>query len=280
MPIGSAPRPETSALDHASPFADTTLQIKGNRQGSTARVAKPVIVVIEDELSMRRLLRITLRANGYEVREAGTGKAGLVLAANRKPDLIILDLALPDVSGIDIISKVRGWWGARPIIVLSADHSESTKVRALETGADDYVTKPFTLNEMLARVRVALRHTTLGPSHDGAVVFRSHGISIDLLKREVYRDRTRVHLTPIEFRVLATLVRNAGMLMTHDTLLKEVWGPDFVENKHYLRTYLASLRRKLESNPAAPTLLQTESGIGYRIALDALENAPSAASQH
>jgi two-component system KDP operon response regulator KdpE len=244
------------------------------------RAAKTVIVIIEDELSMRRLLRTTLRAHGYEVREAGSGKAGLVLAATRKPDLILLDLGLPDMSGIDIISKVRGWWGARPIIILSAEHAESTKVRALELGADDYVTKPFAFNELLARIRVALRHTTRGLEQDGTVVFVSHGVSVDLLKREVFRDGVRVHLTPIEFRVLATLVRNAGLLVSRDTLLTEVWGPDYVENKHYLRTYLASLRQKLEHDPAAPTLLLTESGIGYRIAVESAVNAAAIASHH
>jgi two-component system KDP operon response regulator KdpE len=235
--------------------------------------ARPLIVVIEDDLKIRRLLRTGLKAHGYEVCEAGTGAAGLTLAATRKPDLIILDLGLPDMDGSEAIRQLRGWWTSRPLLVLSGRNSEFSKVSALELGADDYITKPFGLPELLARLRVALRHASKNVGSAENTRFSAQGIKVDLVRREVFRAGKRVHVTPIEYRVLATLVRNAGMLMTRDKLLTEVWGPKFVDNKHYLRTYMASLRRKLEADPARPKVFLTEAGVGYRIEPDSSETS-------
>jgi two-component system KDP operon response regulator KdpE len=231
---------------------------------------KPVVVVIEDQAKLRRLLRNCLQEAGFNVREAETGKAGLVVAATRKPDLIILDLGLPDVDGVEVIRKLREWWKARPIIILSGRQSETDKIAALELGADDYITKPFGLPEFLARVRAALRRASRHLNPDQSTAFRAHGIAVDTLRRQVTRDGAPVRITPNEFRVLATLVKNAGMLVTTDTLVNELWGPSCPSNnRNYLRTYMASLRQKLESDPTRPRLLLTEPGVGYRLVCDA-----------
>ena len=231
--------------------------------------SRALIVVIEDDPKIRRLLRTGLTAHGFEVSEAATGAAGLVQAATRKPDLILLDLGLPDMDGTDVIRKLLEWWTSRPLIVLSGRDTEFAKVSALESGADDYVTKPFGLPELLARIRVGLRHASRNLRSNGKAAFEAFGIKIDLMRREVTREGQRIHLTPIEFRMLAVLVRHAGSLVTRDKLLTEVWGPNFVENRHYLRTYVASLRRKLEPDPLRPKMLLTEAGVGYRLETEA-----------
>jgi two-component system KDP operon response regulator KdpE len=226
---------------------------------------KPVIVVIEDSVKMLRLLRTSLQEAGYEVRGAASGSAGLLAAASRKPDLVILDLGLPDLDGAEIIRKLREWWHSRPIIVLSGRDSEDAKVAALELGADDYVTKPFGMPELLARVHAALRRTAR-LAHSDQQALTSHGVSIDILRREVSRDGERIELTPNEFRVLATLAQSADLLVTTDQLVSEIWGPDAPASKrNYLRSYIAALRQKLEVDPVRPELLQTEAGVGYRL---------------
>jgi two-component system KDP operon response regulator KdpE len=226
---------------------------------------KPVIVVIEDSVKMLRLLRTSLQDAGYEVRGAASGGAGLLTAASRKPDLVILDLGLPDLDGAEIIRKLREWWDSRPIIVLSGRDSEDAKVAALELGADDYVTKPFGMPELLARVHAALRRTAR-LAHADEQTLTSYGVSIDILHREVTREGERITLTPNEFRVLAALAQNAGLLVTTDQLVREIWGPDAPANRrNYLRSYIAALRQKLEADPLKPELLQTEAGVGYRL---------------
>jgi len=229
-----------------------------------------VVVLIEDDAKLRRLLRSSLREAGFDVREADSGRTGLMVAATRKPDLILLDLGLPDVEGAEVIKKIRQWWSTRPLIILSGRSSEAAKVAALELGADDYVTKPFGLPELLARVRAALRRAARHVDANPNAPFCSQGVSIDILRREVARDGVAVELTPNEFRVLANLVKNAGLVVTTQKLLEELWGPDCPPgNRNYLRAYMATLRRKLEKNPARPSLLLTEAGVGYRIAVDA-----------
>ena len=238
-------------------------------EGDTASALdiRPVIVVIEDDESLQRLLRITLRAHGYDVKMASTGKEGLVLAATRKPDLILLDLQLPDLEGEDIIGRLRGWWATRPIVVLSGYDAEETKVRALDQGADDYLTKPFAVVELLARIRLALRHAARIRAPGGQLLYEEQGVRVDLLRREVTRYGQRVRLTPIEYRLLATLIRSAGALVPRNALLTEIWGPDRTEDRHYLRSHIAALRRKLEFDPALPTLILTDNSMGYRVAV-------------
>jgi two-component system KDP operon response regulator KdpE len=230
---------------------------------------KPVVVVIEDEPKLRRLLRISLEDAGLEVREADCGLAGLHAAAARPPDLILLDLGLPDVDGVQILRELRQWWVGRPLIVLSGRDNEPAKVAALEMGADDYVTKPFSVVELLARVRAALRRAARPALAPGDARFEAHGVSVDLQAREVRRDGQPVTLTPNEYRVLALLVQHAGLLVSTDRLVGELWGPAPKANsRHYLRSYLSSLRHKLEADPARPLLLQTEAGVGYRLVAD------------
>jgi len=229
--------------------------------------ASPVIVVIEDDPQIRRFLRTGLAAHGFEIHEAENGKLGLIMAATRKPDLIILDLGLPDVDGVEVITKLREWT-SRPVLILSARNLEADKVAALDAGADDYLTKPFGLDELLARIRVALRHATRPGLVDAGNVFTSGNLKVDLAQRRVYRDSEEVHLTPIEYRLLTTLIKHAGKVLTHRQLLSEVWGPSYVENSHYLRIYMGCLRHKLEADPARPKLFLTEAGTGYRLAVD------------
>jgi two-component system KDP operon response regulator KdpE len=232
---------------------------------------RPVIVVIEDDSKLLRLLRGALQHAGYEVRHAASGRAGLSIAASGKPDLIIVDLGLPDMDGAQIIGTMREWWAARPIIVLSGRGAESAKVAALEAGADDYVTKPFGMPELLARVRAALRRVAHRADANGAdpSPMMAHGISVDLLRREVQKDGSAVPLTPNEFRVLATLAKGAGLLVTNDKLVNELWGPTAPANsRSYLRSYISALRQKLERDPLRPALLQTEAGVGYRLIVE------------
>lgn len=229
---------------------------------------KPVVVVIEDDAKLRRLLRHTLQEAGYDVREADCGRIGLVVAAAKKPDLILLDLGLPDVDGVQIIGQLRQWWSSRPLIILSGRDDEAAKVAALELGADDYITKPFGLPELLARVRAALRRASRQADPEAGAAFRSGSLCVDLLRREVSRNGVPVELTPNEYRVLAILVKHAGLLVSTDKLVHELWGPDAAPNRrHYLRGYLAALRQKLEVDPARPALLLTQAGVGYRLAL-------------
>lgn len=221
------------------------------------------ILLIEDEPEIRRFLRTTLPAHGFRLYEASTGKDGLTEAQARNPDLLLLDLGLPDVDGTDIIREVREWTST-PIIVLSARDMEQIKVAALDLGADDYVTKPFGIEELLARIRTALRHASQS-AEVSEPVFALGDMRADLGRRQVSMAGKEIHLTPIEYKLLTTLIRHAGKVMTHRQLLKEVWGPLHVEEGHYLRVYMRQLRNKLERNPAHPRHLVTELGVGYRL---------------
>jgi two-component system KDP operon response regulator KdpE len=225
----------------------------------------PVIVLIEDEPQIRRFLRATLGSQGYRLHEATTGEDGLIDAATRQPDVVIIDLGLPDIDGLEVIRRLREW-SRVPIIVLSARGQERDKVAALDAGADDYVSKPFAVGELQARLRVALRHAATGES--GEPTFAVGGLRVDQVKRQVLIDGKEVHLTPIEYRLLTTLARHAGRVMSQRQLLKDVWGPGQIEQAHYLRVYMGTLRRKLERDPARPRYLLTEPGVGYRLAAE------------
>lgn len=222
------------------------------------------VLLIEDEPEIRRFLRTTLPAHGFRLYEASTGKDGLTEAQARNPDLILLDLGLPDLEGSEIIRQLREWTST-PIIVLSAREQEQVKVAAFDLGADDYVTKPFGVNELLARMRAALRHIAGPPGEPAVPVFTLGDLTVDLGRRQVFVSGKETHLTPIEYKLLTTLIRYAGRVMTHRQLLKEVWGPLHVEEGHYLRVYMRQLRNKLEKNPAHPRYLVTELGVGYRL---------------
>jgi two-component system, OmpR family, KDP operon response regulator KdpE len=224
----------------------------------------PVIVVIEDDPQMRRFLRTSLGTMEFQVYEADSGRQGLVEAGVRKPDLVVLDLGLPDMDGVEVVKALREWT-ALPIIILSARSAEQHKVDALDAGADDYLTKPFGIGELMARIRVALRHSANSPEHAVDQVFTTGELKVDLAKRLVYVGEHEVHLTPIEYRLLSTLVKHAGKVLTHRQLLTEVWGPAYVENSHYLRIYMSQLRQKLETDPTRMKYLLTESGVGYRL---------------
>jgi two-component system, OmpR family, KDP operon response regulator KdpE len=223
----------------------------------------PLVLIVEDEPQMRRFLGTTLRAHGFVVTEAASAREGLVQTAGRNPDLILLDLGLPDRDGLDVTREIRR--SARtPIIVLSARGREQDKVAALDLGADDYLTKPFGVSELLARIRVALRHSVPDATADQPV-FRTGELRVDLVRREVFRGDERAHLTPNEYKLLSALIRHAGRVVTHRQLLQEVWGANYAEQTHYLRVYMAQLRHKLERDPTRPRLLTTEPGVGYRL---------------
>jgi two-component system KDP operon response regulator KdpE len=224
--------------------------------------ARPSILIIEDEPEIRFFLRTSLGAEGYRVVEAENGERGAIEAGTHKPDLAIIDLGLPDIDGIEVIRRIRKW-SPMPIVVLSARAREQAKVEALDAGADDYVTKPFGVGELLARVRVALRHAARSPSGRETLVLGK--IAIDLQRRRTTRGGDEVHLTPIEFRLLACLAQHLDMVVTHRQLLREVWGPACVEHTHYLRIYMKQLRDKLEDDPIRPQHLLTETGVGYRL---------------
>jgi two-component system KDP operon response regulator KdpE len=226
--------------------------------------ASPVIVVIEDDPAIRLFLRTGLGAHGFKVFEANRGRQGIIEAGIRKPDLIVLDLGLPDMDGVDVIKTIREWSGM-PIIILSARNTEQHKIDALDAGADDYLTKPFGLGELLARIRVAMRHSINSPAQDQSGVFTTGALKVDLLKRQVFVGDREVHLTLIQYRLLSVLIKNAGKVLTHQYLLKEVWGPSYRDNSHYLRIYMSQLRQKLETDPTQPQYLLTESGVGYRL---------------
>jgi two-component system KDP operon response regulator KdpE len=221
------------------------------------------VVLIEDEKQIRRFVRASLEAEGITVHEAETGKQGLVEAATRKPDLVIVDLGLPDTDGLDVIRELRSWTEL-PVIVLSARTQEAEKVAALDAGADDYLTKPFGVSELMARIRAHLRRRNQAASSESPLV-KFGDVVIDLGLRQVTRAGAPVHLTPIEYRLLSTLVRHAGRVLTHRQLLREVWGPSHVESHHYLRIYMAHLRQKLERDAAQPEHIVTETGVGYRL---------------
>jgi len=223
----------------------------------------PLILVIEDEPGIRRFLRVTLGSNGYRTAEASCAEDGLKRAALERPDLVVLDLGLPDRDGMDVLRDLREW-SSVPLLVLTARETETSKVEALDAGADDYLTKPFGAAELLARIRVALRHA-LRASAPQDPVFATGDLRVDLAARVVTVAGQEVHLTPIEFRLLATLVKHAGKVLTHRQLLNAGWGPEYGFEAHYLRVYMAQLRRKIETTPAQPRYLRTEPGVGYRL---------------
>jgi two-component system, OmpR family, KDP operon response regulator KdpE len=221
----------------------------------------PAVLIIDDEIQIRRLLRVTLEGNGYRVFEAANGQEGLVEAAQRHPDIVVLDLGLPDMDGLVVLQRLREWSEA-PVLVLSVREGEEDKVEALDRGADDYMNKPFSTAELLARLRAARRRAQ--PVADNAV-FHSGPLQVDLSSRLVTMKGREIKLTPTEYSLLRLLVRNAGKVVTHRQILKEVWGPNYAEQTHYLRVYMAHLREKLESDPSRPELLLTEPGVGYRM---------------
>jgi two-component system KDP operon response regulator KdpE len=221
------------------------------------------IVVIEDDRQIRRFVRTALESQGMTVFEAETGQLGLREAAFRTPDLIIVDLGLPDTDGVDVIRELRTWT-EQPVIVLSARSHEDAKVGALDAGADDYLTKPFSVSELLARIRAQLRRRNRGGQQETPQV-RFGSVSVDLSERRVTREGVLIHLTPIEYRLLTALVRHAGRVITHQQLLREVWGPTRLESQHYLRVYMGHLRHKLERDPTQPVHILTETGVGYRL---------------
>lgn len=220
------------------------------------------ILLIEDENQIRRFVRMALEGEGFMVFEADSGQRGLIETSTRQPDLVILDLGLPDGDGKDVIVQIRSWSDV-PLLVLSAREQEEQKVAALNAGADDYLGKPFGIPELLARVRAHLRRRLATEPASAVVVFGN--VVVDLARRTVARDGQEVHLTPIEYRLLQTLIRARGKVVTHQHLLHEVWGPNYSERSHYLRTYMGHLRQKLEADPARPAFLLTELGVGYRL---------------
>lgn len=226
-----------------------------------------LILIVEDELPIRRFLRASLGSEGYRLIEAETGQQALKLSTQQPPDLVILDLGLPDVDGQEVLRQLREWLQA-PILILSVRDQEQQKITALDNGADDYLTKPFSTGELLARIRVALRHAARMGTPEESPVFGCGQLRIDLATRRVFVKEQQVYLTPTEYRLLTTLVRHAGKVLTHRFLLREVWGPGHAEETHYLRVFMASLRRKIEDDPAQPRYLLTEQGVGYRLAAE------------
>ncbi len=227
-----------------------TVEVKGAR-----------IMIIDDEPQMRRLLKVALTAHGYEIREAETGREGIDQAAVFHPDLIVLDLSLPDLDGIEVIKQLREWTQT-PVIILSVREQEGDKIAALDAGADDYVTKPFSMGELLARLRTALRHAA-GAGDEPVLTFG--GLVIDLTRRYVAVDGREVKLTPTEYELLRILVVNAGKVLTHRQLMRTVWGPSYEQETNYLRVYIRQLRQKIEPDPARPRHIITEPGVGYRL---------------
>jgi two-component system, OmpR family, KDP operon response regulator KdpE len=226
-----------------------------------------LILLVDDELAIRRFLRASLADAGYRVQEAETGEQAIRLAAQQPPDLVVLDLGLPDSDGQEVLKKLREWLKA-PIVVLSARDQEAQKIAALDSGADDYLCKPFSTGELLARIRVALRHATPGNVGKESSTFEAGELKVDLAARRVFVRAEEVHLTPLEYKLLGEMIRHAGKVLTHRHLLKEVWGPHHLQETHYLRVFMASLRRKIEADPTQPKLLLTEAGVGYRLAAD------------
>jgi two-component system KDP operon response regulator KdpE len=229
---------------------------------------QPILLVVEDEPQMRRFLRTSLANHGYRVVEATSGEEALTLARSHNPELVLLDLGLPDKDGLDVARKLREWMTA-PIIVVSARGQEDDKVKALDEGADDYLTKPFGTGELMARIRVALRHAARAGVPTTEPVLTVGDVVLDLDKRTVAVAGAEVHLTPIEYKLLVVLMKNAGKVLTHRQLLKDVWGPSYATQTQYLRVYMTQLRHKLERDAARPKYLVTEPGVGYRLKTDA-----------
>jgi len=219
------------------------------------------VLVIDDETPIRRFLRITLEANGYRVHEAGNGEDGLAKAGLLRPDVIILDMGLPDMDGLDILRRIREWTKT-PVIILSVRDTDESKVSSLDAGADDYLTKPFSTEELMARIRAAIRHTTPGEEFQ---VFQTGELFVDITRRLVSVSGNPVKLTPTEYALLRLLSQHAGKVLTHKQILREVWGPEYESETHYLRVYFAQLRQKIESDPARPKIIVTEPGVGYRL---------------
>lgn len=222
----------------------------------------PVVLLVEDEPQMRRFLRAALTSHGYRLVEAEKGGEAVALTTSHNPEIVLLDLGLPDVDGLEVTRRLREFTSV-PIVVLSARGNENDKVAALDAGADDYVTKPFGVNELLARIRVALRHRAASTVEEQPI-FEHAGLRIDFARHEVHREGELIKLTPIEFKLLAALARHLGKVLTHRQLLKDVWGPSHGDDTHYLRVYMANLRKKVEREPSAPRYLLTEPGVGYR----------------
>jgi len=222
-----------------------------------------IALVIDDEPQIRRLLRVTLEANGYRVFDAATGNDGVAQAAQRKPDVVLLDLGLPDLDGLTVLKRIREW-SKVPVLILSVRDQEEEKIAALDSGADDYVTKPFNSGELLARLRAALRH---GQPQGADAIFRVGNLEVDLSKRLVLKAGAEVKLTPIEYSLLRLLITHAGKVLTHRQLLTEVWGEKAIGQSHYLRVHMAHLREKLEANPSAPEMIVTEPAVGYRLVM-------------
>lgn len=230
--------------------------------------SSPRILLIEDDANIRRFVRLALEDEGWHVCEADTAKRGLIEAASRQPDAIVLDLGLPDGDGKSVIAELRGW-SQLPILVLSAREREEEKVAALDAGADDYLSKPFGIPELLARLRVMLRRSQQSASAEkpgSRVCFGD--VTVDLASHEVRRNDAAIHLTPIEFRLLSALIAAQGRVLTHRQLLLKVWGPEYLDRQHYLRVHMANLRQKVEANPAQPIYLVTELQVGYRLVLN------------
>lgn len=228
-------------------------------------VERTKLLVIDDELAIRRFLRASLDPAAYELIEAETGESGVRMTATSNPQVVLLDLGLPDIDGIEVARRIREW-SEVPIVVLSARGQEADKVAALDAGADDYLTKPFGIQELMARIRVALRHTRKTQPEEPT--FEAHGVRVDLALRRVFRGDTEIHLTPTEYSLLAMLIRHAGRVVTHRQLLTEVWGPAYATESQYLRVYMGQLRHKLETDPSQPKLLSNEPGVGYRLQVE------------
>ena len=222
-----------------------------------------LVLVVEDEPQMRRFIHASLSAHGYQVGEAANGTEALALATSRNPDVVLMDLGLPDMDGIDLTRRLREW-SRVPVIVISARGREADKVSALDAGADDYLTKPFGVDELLARIRVALRHARDSQTND-ELPLEFANVRIDLARREVRVGDREIHLTPTEYKMLTLLARNAGRVLTHRQIIREVWGPSYAGQNHHVRVHMAELRKKIEPDPARPKLIITEPGVGYRL---------------
>lgn len=224
----------------------------------------PHVLIVDDELQIRRFLRISLEANGYHVQETNNGQDAIVKVAQLRPDLVILDMGLPDIDGLDVLRRLREWTKT-PVIILSVRDSDRDKVAALDAGADDYLTKPFSVEELMARIRVAQRHNQ--PELEESV-FKFGDLEVDMARRLVTKKDVPVKLTPTEYALLRLLIQHAGKVLTHRQILREVWGPEYVNETHYLRVYFAQLRQKLEDDPTLPRIILTEPGVGYRLVGD------------